>query len=138
LTLVVDASVALKWVLDEEGTDEALGLLGRTLVAPALLQAEAGNSLTKRVRGRELRAEQAVRAFDKLMTLVRLVPFSGLGSEAFQLSIALNHSIYDCYYLAAARKHGRLVTADAVFVAKVRVTEWAKLVYLLGEEIPDD
>jgi predicted nucleic acid-binding protein len=138
LTLVVDSNVALKWVLEEEGTDQALQLLTRTLLAPELLQAEVGNTLTKRVRGRELVPEQAVRAFDKVMTLVRLVSGREFGQVALELSLALNHSIYDCYFLAAAEKHGPLVTADGVFATKVRATRYGRLIYLLGEEIPVD
>jgi predicted nucleic acid-binding protein len=138
LTLVVDTSVALKWVLEEEGTEHSLQLLTRTLVAPGLLQAEVGNTLSKRVRGRQLMSEQAVRAFDKVMTLVHLVPGREFGQVALELSLALHHSVYDCYFLAAAEKHGPLVTADGVFAAKARATKYGRLVYLLGEEIPDD
>ena len=42
MTVVVDASVALKWVLEEDGTDEALALwdrwqtAGERLIAPRL------------------------------------------------------------------------------------------------------
>jgi predicted nucleic acid-binding protein len=138
LTLVVDSSVALKWVLEEEGTEEALLLLTRTLVAPELLQAEVANSLTKRVRGRELDSQQAVRAFDKVMTLLRLVPGSEFGLAAVELSLVLNHSVYDCYFLAAAEKYGPLVTADRTLAAKVRRTRYGRLIYFLGEDIPDD
>lgn len=138
MTLVVDTSVALKWVLEEEGTDQALRLLTRTLVAPELLQAEVANSLTKRVRGRELALEQAVRAFDKVMTLIRLVPGSEFGEAALGLSLTLNHSVYDCYFLAASKKLGPLVTADRVFALKVRAMTCGCPVYFLGEEIPND
>ena len=137
MTLVVDSSVALKWVIEEDRTDQALQLLTRTLVAPELLQAEVGNALTRRVRVGELVAEQAVRAFDKVMTLVHLVRMSELGKAAVELSLALNHSVYDCYFLAAAVKLGPLVTADGVFAVKVRMTRYHDLVYLVGEEIPD-
>ena len=40
-TLVIDASIAVKWVVEEEGTEEALILRRRAkLVAPELLTAE--------------------------------------------------------------------------------------------------
>jgi len=137
LTLVVDSSVALKWVLEEEATEQALRLLTRTLVAPDLCQAEVGNALTKRVRRRELVPDQAARAFDTVMALLRLVPGRTFGHTALELSLALHHSVYDCYFLAAAETYGPLVTADAVFAAKVRATRYRGLIYLLGEDIPD-
>jgi predicted nucleic acid-binding protein len=71
------------------------------------------------------------------MTLLSLVSVAELGEVAFEMSLALNHSIYDCYFLAAAEKLGPLVTADGVFFAKVKATKLGRHIYLLGEEIPD-
>jgi len=53
--LIVDASIALKWGVDEVGTPEALALK-RThrLAAPDLLVAECANILWKKVRRGEL------------------------------------------------------------------------------------
>src|SRR6266849_5468707 len=53
--LVIDASITVKWVVDEPGTPEAL-LLRRTakLIAPDLLVAECANVLWKKVRRNEL------------------------------------------------------------------------------------
>lgn len=45
-TFVVDASIAVKWVVEENGTAAALGLRQRTkLIAPELLAAECANIL---------------------------------------------------------------------------------------------
>ena len=51
-TLVVDSSVAVKWYLEEEGSDRAESLLRRNarLLAPDLLLPELGNVLWKRRR----------------------------------------------------------------------------------------
>ncbi len=43
--LVVDASVALKWVVEEEGSEAALALKGRDLATPSLLRVEAATAL---------------------------------------------------------------------------------------------
>jgi hypothetical protein len=48
--LVIDASIAIKWVIEEEGTKEALALRSRALSAPDLLIAECANILWKKVR----------------------------------------------------------------------------------------
>ena len=42
-TLVIDASIAVKWVVEEDGTPQALALRNRAkLIAPELLLAEGG------------------------------------------------------------------------------------------------
>jgi predicted nucleic acid-binding protein len=69
---VVDASTALKWVLNERGRDEALEILdehesGRVrLIAPALLLEEAASALSKRCRRGELTILQSRKAFEFL------------------------------------------------------------------------
>ncbi len=139
MTLVIDTSVAIKWVVEEAGSDDAFELIPRGLMAPELFQSEVGSALTKKVRGRELTAEQARLGFRHILSRVSLLPSAPFGDAAFELSLALHHSIYDCYFLAAAEAQGPfLVTADAIFAAKVRATSRAPFIYLLGEEIPDD
>ena len=139
MTLVIDTSVAIKWAVNEAGSDEAAELLPRSLIAPDLFQAEVANVLTKKVRGRELSGAQARWAFDRILSRVSLVPSAPFGVAAFDLSLSLVHSVYDCYFLAVADAEGPfMVTADAVFVAKVRASHRGALVYLLGEDIPDD
>jgi len=139
LTLVVDTSVAVKWVVEEPGSADAVELIPRGMVAPELFQSEVGNALTKKVRGRELSIEQARLGFRQILSRVSLLPSAPLGDVAFELSLSLHHSIYDCYFLAAAEAHGPfMVTADTIFAAKVRATSRAAFIYLLGEDIPDD
>lgn len=113
---VVDASVAVKWLLEEPGTVEAEALLagGEPLWAPELLLAEIGNVVWKRTRHGE--APAALRAaFDLLPgSFRRLVPMAELAAEALDLALRHDHSIYDCFYVALARRESApLVTADA-------------------------
>ena len=59
--LVIDASIAIKWVIEEEGTAEALLLRNKArLRAPDLLAAECANILWKKAQRKELSAEEAV------------------------------------------------------------------------------
>ena len=54
-TFVIDASIAVKWVVEEDGTAEALALRQRNkLIAPQLLVAECANILWKKVQREEL------------------------------------------------------------------------------------
>ena len=54
MTLVVDASVALKWFVDEDGSDRAVALLDgdEPLIAPDLVVAEVCNAAWKSLRRR--------------------------------------------------------------------------------------
>lgn len=57
---VIDASVAIKWVVSEPGTQEALALRQHRLIAPDLLIAECANILWKKVRRQELLASEGI------------------------------------------------------------------------------
>ena len=136
--LVVDTSVVVKWTVPEVGSAEATDLLGRTLVAPDLIQAELGSVLTKKVRRGEMRIEQARQAFAASLDLLRTMPSPLFADAALDLSLDLEHAIYDCYFLAMAEAYGSfLVTADPAFATKVRGTRLASLVLQLGDEVPD-
>ncbi len=122
-SLIVDASVAIKWVVEESGTREALMLLKRArLSAPDLLLAECANALWKKVRNNEFTREEALLAARLLETSdVELLPMRSLLESAMRIAIELDHPAYDCVYLALALANGcSFVTADERFVRKVR------------------
>jgi predicted nucleic acid-binding protein len=101
--LVIDASVAIKWVVDEPGTLDALSLRRHRLFAPDLLVAECANVLWKKVRRNELTASEALLAARLLQRAdVELAPMRALLEPATGLAIALDHPAYDCAYLALA------------------------------------
>ncbi len=112
--LVIDASVAIKWVIDEPGTPEALSLRRHRLFAPDLLVAECANVLWKKVRRKELTAKEALLAALLLQRAdVELMPMRGLLEPATRLAVALGHPAYDCIYLALAERLScDLATAD--------------------------
>ena len=57
--MVIDASVAVKWVVPEVGSEAAIVLLGRELWAPSLWLAEAANALLKKSRRGEITEDEA-------------------------------------------------------------------------------
>ncbi len=119
---VIDASVVIKWVVEEEGTAEALALRRQArLIAPDLLVAECANILWKKVRRSELSAEEARLAARLLQAAeIELRPSRSLLEEATHLAIDLDHPAYDCLYLALAMSEDcRFVTADARLVRKL-------------------
>lgn len=117
MTIVVDASIALKWVLEEPGSDAAEELLEKDLAAPSLWLLEAGNALWRRtVRGELSQAEAEERLTELTKAPVVSVPLEQDLPEAMRLAIQLNHPVYDCLYLALAKRLGTyVVTADTRF-----------------------
>jgi predicted nucleic acid-binding protein len=114
-TLVVEASVVIKWVVQEDGTEIAVDLRSRFgFAAPELLIPECANILWKKVQRGELTRDEAILAARLLeRSGIDFLPMAGLLEEATSLAIELSRPAYDCAYLVAARKAGsRFVTAD--------------------------
>ena len=121
MTLVIDASVAIKWVVAEPGSEEALSLRRQRLVAPESLIPECANILWKKVRRAGLSAAEALLMARLLeRSDVQLQPLRLLLEPATRLAIALDHPAYDCFYLALAQQMSlEFVTADAVLAGKL-------------------
>ena len=113
---VVDASVAVKWYLPEEHSQQATTLLApdSTLWAPDLIYVEVGNVFWKRVQRGELDHERA-RMFlsDFLTSPLRIEDSPLLLEKAWDIATRHGRSVYDSLYLALADKLGvTMVTAD--------------------------
>jgi predicted nucleic acid-binding protein len=123
MPLVVDASVAVKFLVREADTDQARRFLSipEPLIAPDWLLAEAANTFWKKVKRSELLIVHAERHLDDLPEFFEtLYPTSELVREALRLSFRLRHAVYDCLYLALAiREECRLVTADVEFATAI-------------------
>jgi predicted nucleic acid-binding protein len=122
-TFVIDASIAVKWVVEENGTAEALVLRQNAkLIAPELLVAECANILWKKVQRHELLKEEALLAARLLQGAdIELLPTRSLLEAATQMSMEINHPAYDCLYLAlAVDNECRCVTADERFLRKLQ------------------
>lgn len=123
--LVIDASVAIKWVIEEEGTAEALVLRRQQLTAPDLIIPECANILWKKVRRNELSAEEAAFAGRLLANAdIDLVPTRPLMDAAIEIAVLLDHPAYDCMYLALAEQNNvTFVTADSRLITKGRTLD---------------
>lgn len=129
-TIVVDASVALKLVLPEPGSDRAHALQRSSLHAPDLLLVECANALSTMARRKVLTRAVAEECFERLATgPVTLSPSGGLARSAMRFALDLGHPVYDCIYLALAAQLGTsVVTADVRLLAAVRAqSAWAGL-----------
>jgi predicted nucleic acid-binding protein len=125
---VVDASVAVKWFIEERGTEAAEVMLSGPdkLIAPALIRIEVAAAITRKVRMGEIEsteAEEACRLW--IGALASGVPMLSPDEEnigsAIELALQIRHPLQDCLYLALARRvDGMLVTADPKFAKKAR------------------
>lgn len=133
---VIDASVALKWFVDEGDQKLALELtrLEDRLVAPDIIFAEVANVLRRKIRVRQTTGVQAEEAVQILLrTFPEAMPSAQLLSDAFAISTQLDHSIYDVLYLVCAlrKDDAKLVTADAKFAAKCAAAGYGKKILSL-------
>ncbi len=121
-TFIVDASVAVKWVVEEADSSVARTLTAHRIVAPDLLLIECANVLWKKVLRGELPSDAAEDRLKVLLNVpVELRRRNELLVAALRLAVELRHPAYDCLYLALAVEiGGRLVSADRRFVERVR------------------
>jgi predicted nucleic acid-binding protein len=121
--VVVDASVAAKWFLPENGealADRALALLNKydkkevQFVVPDLFYVEIASAIWKAVR-----TGRVPGAFgDQALVLLTqrefaTVPSLKLLDKAFQIATVFERTVYDCIYVAlAVQSKAQLITAD--------------------------
>ena len=110
--VVVDASLALKWVLSEADSNAAIELLQRwntanmEIIAPALFTYEATNILYRQVVTHKLSYEEVKKLLTKLLSIGILLNFAQhkeISIRAMELSHLFGlHAAYDAHYLALA------------------------------------
>lgn len=117
-TLVIDASVAIKWFIPEVHAIAASRLLHKNFqfIAPDLIFAEVGNILWKKTRLKELTVETATGILNDFKNL----PINSYENEiliqtAWQIATTYQCTVYDSLYVALAQMEGSiLITADKV------------------------
>jgi predicted nucleic acid-binding protein len=135
--LVIDASVVVKWFVEEIDFELARSLLDVNLerVAPELVIAETANVLQRKVRAGQMQDAKALDALRNLPSFFdRLVPSVELAGPGFALSRLLDHSVYDCMYLALSLQDSetRLVTSDLKFPGKANAAKLGSQIWNLN------
>lgn len=130
-TVVVDASIAIKWVLQEPDSNIALALLaewievGTAILAPALLAYEITNSLYRKSLQGEISLDMARLGIRKILLTGLEIDFTEdpeFNIKAMELANQFNLlATYDSHYLALAKREGcELWTADTKMGRAVR------------------
>lgn len=136
-TMIVDASVAAKWLLPEPDAPEALRWLdGRhRLAAPDLLYAEVGNLVWKLHRRGLLDTEEASDLIGHFLSMpVDIYDSAFLLAPALEIGIATRRPIYDSLYLAlAVELDGIVITADQRWANALTGSSFARFLRLLGQ-----
>ena len=126
MTLVVDASVGLKWVLQEADSPlaERLARSDVDLLVPDFWLHEACNVLWLQVRRKLFTPNEAREALALLRAQVEPTPTAELGlyDVALEIGLTVNHSTYDTLYVAFALAMGaeRGIVADGPFVTAMQ------------------
>jgi predicted nucleic acid-binding protein len=118
MKLILDASVALKWVLPEADSVQALAVReafqqgAHELLAPDVYPIECGHSLSKKQR-QGLISDAMALWNDLMLDAPRLVASLPLLPAALQIAAEARMGVYDCLYVALAEREGcLLLTAD--------------------------
>jgi predicted nucleic acid-binding protein len=121
---VVDASVVVKWFVPEIHSAAARRLLElpHEYVAPDLLFAETANTIWKKIRRKELTAEEGRKLVADIGRIaVETVSCRVLAEDAHALANATGRTVYDAMYVAlAVRLETRSITADDRLEAALR------------------
>ena len=119
MSVVVDASVVIKWFVPEVGSDAACRLLASEprLEAPDLLFAEIANVVWKKVLRGQLTRDESQQLIDDLEQIaVDTTPCRALANDAHAIALITSRSVYDSMYVALAlRLDTRVITADERF-----------------------
>ena len=118
--IVVDASVAVRWIAKEDGWELAATLLDSDeMHAPDLILIEAGSAVARKVAAGLLtraQAEEGLELVEERLTLHAATRV--LVSRAVDLGLQLKHPIYDCVYIALAEELGANVATQDAALAK--------------------
>ncbi len=136
--VVVDANVAIKWIVDEPDSGLARSLASAALEAPDLLLIECANILWKKAAIGDLTRREAAAGLEFMLHApVTFTASRELLDAALELALEWRHPVYDCLYAALAiRRNLPLVTADKRLAAAARKRKKSAVRVILLAELP--
>jgi predicted nucleic acid-binding protein len=119
--LVLDASAVIRIIegAEQSASFEEAVLNADLVLAPELMLTEVANALWRLQRAGQLAADGLQQRLSRAAELVDVIePDRHLQVEALALACHLDHPVYDCLYLALARREAAvLLTADQKLMA---------------------
>ena len=116
MTVVVDASIAIKWFVPENLREPALNLLQTEehVAAPDLLIPDLTGLVLKKIQRNEITGRQAGAILSGIENSgLEIGPASDMCEQAMETALTLDLSVYNCFYIATAtRLDATYVTAD--------------------------
>jgi len=130
MRLVLDSSVAIKWVLPEKDTPKAVRLRNEfrrgvhELLAPDAFPVEVSHALTRAERRGVIRPPAAINQLNNVLSYPPvLYPYLPLLVRAVSISSQTRQGVYDCLYVALAeREKCELLTSDAKLITNLQST----------------
>ena len=130
MRLVLDSSVAIKWVLPEKDTPKAVRLRNEfrrgvhELLAPDVFPVEFSHALTRAERRGVIRPPAAIKRLNNVLSYPPvLYPYLPLLVRAVSISSQTRQGVYDCLFVALAeRERCELLTADARLITNLQPT----------------
>ena len=126
--IVIDASIAVKWFIEEADSDTARAILGRhagEIAVPALFTIEVAAALVRNGNIHKHATDamrEALLALTEILAGERMAVMHTSPAQllvASQIALNLGHPLKDCIYLALAMQLDcALVTADQRFADK--------------------
>lgn len=112
--MIVDASIAVSWIVETPFSEPARRLGSDGCIAPSLLLVETTNALLNYSRIGHILMDGVLAGIQALEIAVsELIPDRMLLPSATRIAADKNHKVYDCLYLALAiERRATLITAD--------------------------
>lgn len=130
----MDASIALRWLLDEVEASSAFDLLEKSVLhAPDFLLVEVSNVLWVKTRAQTLDRDGAQELYERLTELpITFWPTAELLARARTASFAYDLTLYDALYVALSERSGYpLATADLGIIAALQRSGKPELIFPL-------
>ena len=137
MKLIVDASIAVKWLFTEPHSHESRRLLAPRidLHAPDFILTEVANVIWKKARRKDIPSPTPyIKELANLKDAVALQPSTELVIKAAALAAQIDHPVYDCVYLACAEEgDAPLITADEKLAQRAKSAYPTVDVWYIGE-----
>ena len=121
MIVVIDASGAMEILMQKEKADFFYKALKEATftIAPDLFISELTNALWKHNKAKLLAKNECIEYMqDGINYVDAFIDSRSMWQEAFAEGINNAHSVYDMFYMVAARRHnGTLITNDSVLAA---------------------